>query len=60
MAPGAFALKLGEVIDDALILKCANKNPKNPFQNGSISLDIYPAISERIFLGFCHGLHILK
>ena len=31
MAPGAFALKLGEVIDDGHILKCASKNPKRPF-----------------------------
>ena len=30
-APGAFALKLGEVIDDGHILKCASKNPKRPF-----------------------------
>ena len=39
MAPGAIALKLGEVIDDGHILKCASKNPKDPFQNGSISPD---------------------
>ena len=31
MAPGAFALKLGEVTDDALILKCVSKDPKRPF-----------------------------
>ena len=31
MASGAFALKLGEVIDDGHILKCASKNPKRPF-----------------------------
>ena len=31
VAPGAIALKLGEVIDDGHILKCASKNPKRPF-----------------------------
>ena len=39
MAPGTFALKLGEVMDDGHILKCATKNQQEPFQNGSISLD---------------------
>ena len=30
MAPEAFALKLGEVIDHGHILKSASKNPKRP------------------------------
>ena len=37
MAPGAFAWKLGEVIDDAHTPKCKTKNP---LQNASISYNI--------------------
>ena len=40
MAPGTFALKLGEVIDDGHILKCATKKPKKTPQEKILIQDL--------------------